>query len=128
MQIKPYAFFLMFLVSLLSMGCANGDLKGGYVEIAGVVVDEKSGELLDDVSVKLYVFKQGSIFTMGTHEFYKQVETSHYGKFRFTIEKGRTLQIVTQTQGARLSGGVAALGKVSENRSDIVLTHNSDRE
>jgi len=117
----------MSLAALSLLGCAGGEVQGHQVEVSGVVVDEQSGEPLDNVSVKLYVFKQGCIFTMGTHEFYEQVETAYDGRFRFSIEKGRTLQIVTQTQGARLGGGVAALGKVSEDKSDIVVTHNSER-
>lgn len=122
----PVHYIIVFTVFLL--GCASAIVRGDNVNISGVVVDDVSGDPLGKVNVELYLFEQGSIFTMGAYKLYKQVETSDKGRFDFAVEEGKSIQIKTQNLGAQIYGGLITIEKVSQDKSDIVVKHKSDRK
>ncbi|WHI49949.1 hypothetical protein P3339_16015 [Microbulbifer sp. MLAF003] len=119
-------YIIVFTVFILSF--ASTIVRGDDVNISGVVVDDVSGFPLGKVNVELYLFEQGSIFKMGTYKLFKQVESSDEGRFDFAVEEGESIQIKTKNSGAPLYGGLITIDKVSQDKSDIVIRHKSNKK
>ena len=120
--------YCMIALTVFLLGCASPVVKGDNVNISGVVVDEVSGDSLRKINVELYLFEQGSVFTMGTYKFFKKVETTDKGEFNFTVEEGKSIQIKTQALGFQLYGGLITIDKILQDKLNVVIRHKSDRK
>jgi len=123
---KVYVYYIIVSMMLLS-SCVSSTVKEDSVNISGVVVDALSGDSLGKITVELYFFEQGNIFTMGAYKLYRQVETNDQGEFDFNIEVGKSIQIKTKSVGAQLYGGLITVDEISQDKVDIVVRHKSDR-
>ncbi|MEX2257955.1 MAG: hypothetical protein WD672_04525 [Woeseia sp.] len=116
----------LVIMMLALVACGGVHVQGDFVKISGVVIDEVSGVPLREVVVHLYIFEQGSIFTMGAYRFSDQLEADN-GKFEFSVAKGSSVQISTQSLGSKVHGCSATIDNVRQDHKDVIIKHDSDR-
>ncbi|MDP1930240.1 MAG: hypothetical protein Q8L60_02140 [Gammaproteobacteria bacterium] len=112
--------FHYWLLILLT-GCGSSNIYGETVKISGVVLDERLKSPLVGASVEMYVFKQKSVFSMGSYILDKDAVTDENGRFEFVAKAGDSIQIKTRASGAELYGGLMTLDVQSTEQPQIVI-------
>jgi hypothetical protein len=113
----------VFFVTILLIGCANRQVIAEPLVVSGIIVDEMSRVPVGGVPVELQIFHRGFLIQMGSYKKETTVVTDGHGRFEFSVERGKSIQIVALSPYGMAYGGLKALHEITTNHSDILILY-----